>query len=157
MQRAHAKTQSPAHTRPNLKVTGELVPSSEQPALPQHELKSVPSGALLFGGNRRQHHRFTMTRASKIYRRASNTFVPAQTINLSVGGALIEAAAARPFEPGEIVDVGVALRPTNAGTVIGSDAMVQAIVVRVEAIDEHRQSVALRYLNPHHRPAARAA
>ncbi len=157
MQRAHAKTKSPASTSPNLKVTGDSAQPAEQAAQPLHESKAVTPGALLFGGNRRQHHRFTMARASKIYRRASNTFVPAQTVNLSVGGALIEAAAARPFEPGEIVDVGVALRPTNAGTVIGSDAMVQAIVVRVEAIDEHRQSVALRYLNPHHRPAARAA
>jgi hypothetical protein len=111
------------------------------------------------GMNRRQHHRFAVERPSKVFRRASNTFVPARTVNLSVGGALVEAAAARPFEVGEIVDIGVAYR-TKQGAVVRENAMLQAVVVRVApASDEPanpRQQVALRYVNPRH-TTARAA
>ncbi len=99
------------------------------------------------GINRRKHHRFGLVRSSKVFRRASGSFVPARTVNLSVGGALIEAAAARPFEVGEIIDLGVAYRGAAA---VAQDAMQQAIVVRVQALDEQRQTVAVRYVNPHH-------
>lgn len=99
------------------------------------------------GINRRKHHRFSLVRSSKVFRRASASFVPARTVNLSVGGALIEAAAARPFEVGEIIDLGVAYRGAAA---VAQDAMQQAIVVRVQALDEQRQTVAVRYVNPHH-------
>lgn len=150
MQRAHSI--APSHS--NSTATLSLASTRDEADGPKVQ---VSPGAALFTGNRRQHHRFNLVRSSKLYRRASNTYVPAKTINLSVGGALLEAAAARPFEPGEVVDIGVAFRPDRSGAVIGNDAMMQAIVVRVETIDEHRQAVALRYLNPHHHPAARAA
>lgn len=107
----------------------------------------TPRSSAFSGLNRRKHHRFGLVRSSKVFRRASNTFVPAVTVNLSVGGALIETAAARPFEVGEIIDLGVAFRGVAA---VEQASMQQAIVVRAASIDDRRQTVAVRYLNPHH-------
>jgi hypothetical protein len=111
------------------------------------EAMNDEESAAFRGINRRKHHRFALVRSSKVFRRASASFVPARTVNLSVGGALIEAAAARPFEVGEIIDLGVAYRGAAA---VAQDAMQQAIVVRVQTLDEQRQTVAVRYVNPHH-------
>ena len=112
-----------------------------------------PDSLAFRGPNRRGHHRFPLIRASKVYRPSSSTFVPARTVNLSIGGALVEAASTRPFEVGEVVEIGVALR---GAALVREPAMVEAVVVRVSPAQGDRQAVALRYLNPHH-PAPQAA
>lgn len=115
---------------------------------------SAPPPRLFFPGvNRRQHHRFNVDRAGKIFRRTTQSYVPARTRNLSIGGALVELEAPRSFQVGEVVDLGVAYRHD---AVVREHAMLQAIVMRVEqpvAGDSRRagkQLVALRYINPHH-------
>lgn len=94
--------------------------------------------------DRRGHKRFGLARPSKVFRRATQTFIPALTRNLSRTGALVELSAARPMRPGEIVDIAVAYR---RDALVMKERLVQAIVVRVDAIDEARQAVALRYLS----------
>ncbi|MBX3386732.1 MAG: PilZ domain-containing protein [Phycisphaeraceae bacterium] len=94
--------------------------------------------------DRRRDRRFGLARPSKVFRRATQTFIPALTRNISRSGALVELASARPMRLGEIVDIAVAYR---RDALLMKETLVQAIVVRVDAIDDARQAVALRYLD----------
>lgn len=101
---------------------------------------------------RRRNKRFRITRDGKIYRPEARQYLAAQTRDLSVGGALLEVDAERPFAPGDRVEIAVA--STDSG-VVRDDAMVSAIVVRAVALGGRRQTIAVRYTGP--RQAARAA
>ncbi len=115
---------------------------------------SVPStttGAHSDINDRRSHRRFNVERPGKLFHPASRQFVPATSRDLSFAGALLEVETDRPFEAGEPIDVGLSL---NNRAVVPSSALLHGIVVRSEALGEHRQLVAVRYT---HRDAARAA
>lgn len=101
---------------------------------------------------RRRNKRFRITRDGKIYRPEARQYLAAQTRDLSVGGALLEVDAERPFAPGDRVEIAVA--PTDSG-VVRDDAMVSAIVVRADALGGRRQTIAVRYTGA--RQSARAA
>lgn len=93
--------------------------------------------------DRRRDRRFPLTRPGKVFRRSTQRYATAVTRNLSLGGALLEVDAERPFASGELVDLAVAFRDD---AVVPSSSLVRAIVTRVEPIDRDRQTVALRYL-----------
>jgi hypothetical protein len=65
----------------------------------------------------------------------------ARTSDVSVGGALIEIAATRPFSAGDAVLVAI----LGDSVVIDPRAMAEAVVVRVEQIGPGRQRVAVRF------------
>lgn len=113
-----------------------------------------PSPTMTIGmsSERRRNKRFRITRDGKIYRPEARQYLAAQTRDLSVGGALLEVDAERPFAPGDRVEVAVA--STDSG-VVRDDAMVSAIVVRADALGGRRQTIAVRYTGA--RPSARAA
>ncbi|HVU62991.1 MAG TPA: PilZ domain-containing protein [Phycisphaerales bacterium] len=101
--------------------------------------------------DRRSHRRFEVSRSGKVFRAANRQFIPIVSKDLSFGGALLEAETDRPFEKGETLDVGLAL---NNRAVVPSSGLLRGIVVRSEALGEHRQRVAVRYL---HREGLQAA
>ncbi len=101
--------------------------------------------------DRRSHRRFSVERPGKLFHPASRQFVPATSRDLSFAGALLEVETERPFEAGEPIEVGLSL---NNRAVVASSAMLHGIVVRSEALGEHRQLVAVRYT---HRDAVRTA
>lgn len=102
--------------------------------------------------DRRSHRRFGVARPGKLFRRASQQYVPGTSRDLSFGGALLEVESERAFTAGEILDVGLAL---NKKAVVPSTNLLHAIVVRSQTIGEQRQLVAVRYL--HREPVSAAA
>ncbi len=101
--------------------------------------------------DRRSHRRFHVQRPGKVFRPASKQYVPASSLDLSFGGALLEVESERSFDVGEVLDVGLAL---TQKAVVPSSALIRGIVVRSTALGEQRQLVAVRYL---HRESAAAA
>ena len=95
--------------------------------------------------DRRKHRRFNVARPGKVFRRATQQFMAAQSCDLSFGGALLEVEGPRLFNVGEIVELGLTLR---GSAVVDSKSLVQGIVVRVRQVDPLRQSIAVRYINP---------
>lgn len=112
------------------------------------------SNFTLSSADRRGDKRFAVARPGKVFRRSTQQYAPAVTRNLSLGGALIEADAERPFACGELVDLAVAF---GDGPVLPSSSLLRAIVVRVSPSKDGRQSVALRYIAPSAMPLPHAA
>jgi PilZ domain len=109
------------------------------------------------GADRRRHMRFRVQRPGKVFHRSAQMYTPATSVDLSFAGALlnVHAPAERPYQIGEIVDVGLALSPT---AVVPSSALLQGVVVRASAVDEGVQQIAVRYVHAAGvEPAARAA
>ncbi len=113
--------------------------TSDQPAA-DHETPSEPIPI----GDRRRHKRFRVQRAGKVFRRSTQQYLPAGSRDLSFGGALLEIESERGVGIGEIIDVGLAM---SSKAVVPSASLLRGIVVRAEAIGEHRQLVAVRYLH----------
>jgi hypothetical protein len=103
---------------------------------------STPTTTTTTAEDRRSHRRFSVARPGKLFRPANKQFVPATSRDLSFAGALLEVESDRPFEAGESIDVGLSL---NNRAVVPSTALIHGIVVRSEALGEHRQLVAVRY------------
>jgi c-di-GMP-binding flagellar brake protein YcgR len=93
---------------------------------------------------RRLNARQTVTRPCTLFRRRTQRFVAAQTVDISAGGALVEVQSPRPLVEGETIDVGVAW---TASPVISQRTLIEAKVVRI--VDAHpesgRQTVAVRF------------
>ena len=102
--------------------------------------------------DRRTHRRFDVQRPGKVFRRSNQQYVPANSRDLSFGGALLEVESERGFNVGEVLDVGIAL---TQKAVVPSAALLRGVVVRSHAVGEHRQLVAIRYL--HREPISAAA
>lgn len=102
--------------------------------------------------DRRSHKRFGVKRPGKVFRRSTQQFVGAVSRDLSWGGAMLEIDCERPFSVGEVIDVALAL---GTGTVVSSQSLLSAIVVRSTPIAQHRHAIAVRYLT--RQPAAQAA
>lgn len=108
--------------------------------------------------DRRAHRRFAVARAGKVFRRSTQQFISASSVDVSYSGALVEISQseqpghARGMSVGELVDVGLAV---GKRAVMPSASLLQGMVVRVDPGAEGRQRVAIRYL--HAGPAAKAA
>lgn len=94
--------------------------------------------------DRRRHKRFAIARPGKIFRRATQQYVPATSRDLSFTGALLELESERPMAVGEVLDIGLAM---TSSAVVPSSALLRGIVVRSETVGEFRQLVAIRYLH----------
>ena len=104
--------------------------------------------------DRRRHERNIVVRPCKLRDRRSLLFAAGQTHDVSQGGALVKVDSARPFAPGDEVEVAVAW--TN-GAVIASEGLVKARVRRVFPIDYHHQAIALEFERAESAELARAA
>lgn len=91
---------------------------------------------------RRRHDRRTVVKRCKIRDRRTASFAAGETADLSAGGALIRVERARPFGPGDEVDLVV---DWDGRTVLSSDDMLRARVRRVTPIDHQHQAVALEF------------
>lgn len=99
----------------------------------------------LAGAERRRNKRFSVARPGKAFRRSTQQYAPITSRNLSVGGALLEVQTQRPIGVGELVDVAIAFRERP---VLQSESLVSAIVTRAEPVQDGRQTVAVRYIEP---------
>lgn len=121
------------------------MPATEPPPL-------TPAALSLSNADRRRDKRFTIERPGKIFRRATQQYAPLTTRNLSIGGALLDVDAERPFASGELIELTVAF---NDRALVPSSSLVRAIVTRVQPASRGRQTVAVRYIRPES-PAAAA-
>lgn len=96
--------------------------------------------------DRRRHPRRDAVHSCKLLQAESPRPSPAQTSNISAGGALVRLERSRPVRPGERVRVAV---ETETGPIVSERGMAPARVVRVVPIDAHHQAVALEYERPH--------
>ena len=106
----------------------------------------------LSNADRRRDRRFAVERPGKIFRRATQQYAPVTTRNLSLGGALLDVDAERPFASGELVELAVAF---SDRALVPSSSLVRAIVTRVHPNARGRQTVAVRYIRAES-PAAAA-
>lgn len=127
-----------------------MPPLSCTPFLPDAEQNEAPVSYHIH--DRRKHRRFNVERPGKVLRRSTQKYVAARSADLSFTGARLEVDSERPFEVGEIVDIGLAL---TRKAVMPTTDLIRGIVVRTSAIDGQRQSVAIRYL--HREAVAKAA
>lgn len=100
---------------------------------------------------RRRHRRFGIERDGKVYAPDTRTYSPARTRDLSVGGAMLEVDADRPFTPGQRVDIAVA---SSTDGIVRNESMVQAVVIRADALRGKKQTIAVRYLGAQRAHAA---
>lgn len=91
---------------------------------------------------RRLFARQSVERPCKVFRRGTQKYVPAVTLDVSAGGAMLEMRTVRPIKPGERIDVGVAW---SRAPILLEDALMEARVVRVIQLAEDRQSVAVQF------------
>ncbi len=102
--------------------------------------------------DRRAHPRLPVLRPARLVRDEQSvgglTF--ARTMDVSVGGALIEIAASRPFNAGEAVRVAI----LGDSVVIDPRTMAEAVIVRVELAGPGRQRVAVKFDRERALPAA---
>lgn len=93
--------------------------------------------------DRRVYPRSRATRPAKLFHRAGLTFAPAQTVDLSEGGALLTVHAARRFEPGDVVDVVV--EPKTEPGVVRTRSLIEATILRSAPKGDEHQFVAVRF------------
>ena len=100
---------------------------------------------------RRQHPRIPIQRPARLVKDDSPSGLTfARTSDVSLGGALIEIAASRPFNIGDAVRVAI----LGESVVIDPRTMADATVVRVEPAGPGRQLVAVRYAKERALPLA---
>lgn len=127
---------------PRLCTSDDHRPDHRPDPRPDHELPDPDAPRP--SGERRRHKRFGVERPGKVFRRTSQRYEPAATLDLSFGGARLRVESERGFEVGEIVDVGVALKDRP---LLRSPALVRGLVVRARTLAPGRQEIALRYLH----------
>jgi hypothetical protein len=93
--------------------------------------------------DRRIHPRHAVLRHCKVRDARTASFAAGQTADYSLGGALIRVDRARPYGPGDELDLVVSWddRP-----VVSSQNLIRAKVRRVTPIDHHHQAVALEFV-----------
>lgn len=96
--------------------------------------------------DRRRYRRVAVAKPAKIFLRDALRYAPAETTDVSAGGALIRVDRARAMRPGDAVDIAVG--GPGAPAVIASDAMIEARIVRVLPIDHFHQAVAVEFKQP---------
>lgn len=98
--------------------------------------------------DRRQHPRTTATRPAKVFLPSALRYAPAQTSDVSAGGALVCVERARALKAGDVIEVVSAADRYSQGGVIESKSMVRGRIVRVTPMDHHQQAVAIRFDEP---------
>lgn len=91
---------------------------------------------------RRRHPRTNAVRAAKVFLPEALRFAPAQTTDVSVGGALLCVDRARSLSPGDLIEV---LVPPPGAAIAEAKDMTLARVVRVTPVDHFQQAVAIEY------------
>ena len=91
---------------------------------------------------RRRYERRTLVRDCKLRGRSAPAFTPAQTTNLSLGGALVRIPTSRSYAPGDRIDLAL---PASNEPLITTDALIQARVRRVIPIDHHHQAISIEF------------
>ncbi|MGD9691468.1 MAG: PilZ domain-containing protein [Phycisphaerales bacterium] len=94
---------------------------------------------------RRRHPRIASVRPAKVFVPEALRFAPAQTTDLSEGGALLCVDRSRPLAPGDVIEVLVTPKDPGLSTV---SEMTRARVVRVTPVDHFQQAVAVEYDAP---------
>lgn len=79
----------------------------------------------------------------KVYLPAARQYVPGQTSNVSVGGALVELRTARPLGIGDTLSIGVSW---GAGALLRDEQLVGGRVVRVLSRTKDAQKVAVKFV-----------
>jgi len=95
--------------------------------------------------NRRRYQRANTEIACKCRRSAKTLFAPAQTIDLSPGGAYIEINSPRPTNPGD--RLALAFNSPSC-PILSAAKMITATVVRVTPLDDNRQNIAVEFDAP---------
>lgn len=95
--------------------------------------------------DRRRHARVVLARPCKVFHHATRRFLPARTLDVSVGGSLMTVDSPRAFEPGEPLDLFI---NWTDEAVIPAEAMVAARVVRTHGSDGLCQTVGIRFEAP---------
>lgn len=92
---------------------------------------------------RRKHPRETLVRRCKVRDRRTASYAPGVTADASIGGLLLRVDRARPYGPGDELDIVVSWddRP-----MVSADGLVRARVRRVTPIDHHHQAVAVEFV-----------
>lgn len=98
---------------------------------------NVPSNS-----ERRRFLRTPVVRACKVRDRRTARYLPAQTADLSAGGALLRVDRSRPIGPGDEFDMYLSVPGVS---VLSADHSVRATVRRVTPIDHHFQAIALEF------------
>ena len=95
--------------------------------------------------NRRRYERATAEIACKCRRSAKTLFAPAQTIDLSAGGASLQINSPRTTKPGDRLALAF-----NSPTcpILNASKMIGATVVRVTPIDNNTQHIAVEFDAP---------
>jgi len=104
---------------------------------PQESRPSIPPF------DRRLYPRTRSVRASKIFHRAGLAYAPAETTDLSEGGALLKVHSSRRFDPGDVVDIVV--EPKVDPGLIRTRSLIEAVVMRASPLGDDRQYVAVRF------------
>lgn len=92
---------------------------------------------------RREHNRQPMVRLCKVRDRRTASFAPGQIADYSLGGALIRIDRARPFGPGDEIDLAVAW---DDKPIVSAESLIRARIRRVTPIDHHHQAVAIEFV-----------
>lgn len=92
--------------------------------------------------DRRRHERIFTVRDCKLRGRSNPSFTPAQTTNLSLGGALLRVPTSRVYAPGDTIEVAL---PAGNEPLITSDALIGATVRRVIPVDHHHQAIGIEF------------
>lgn len=98
---------------------------------------SVPTNS-----ERRKFQRTPVVRACKVRDRRTARYLPAQTADLSEGGALLRIERSRPIGPGDELDMYLG---QDGVIVLAGSESVRATVRRVTPIDHHYQAIALEF------------
>lgn len=93
--------------------------------------------------DRRQHPRRAVVHQCKVRDGRTASYAAGLTADVSAGGALIRVDRARPYGPGDELDLVVSW---DDRAVISSKDLVRARVRRVTPIDHHHQAVALEFV-----------
>lgn len=91
---------------------------------------------------RRQQARVECARPCKLLHPASMRYMAARTLDLSLGGALIEVSHHRPLQAGDRVDV---LVDWDQRGVVARDTTLEATVVRLGPTESTRQRVGVSF------------
>jgi hypothetical protein len=102
--------------------------------------------------DRRRQPRISLQAAAKVYDYKARRYLPARTVDVSSGGAMIELLRPSHVATGDRIDVAVDW--TGGSPVIRHGQMTAARVVRVEGRTHMPTRFALRFTTPMQLPAA---
>jgi hypothetical protein len=94
---------------------------------------------------RRRFERTPTVRPCKVRDRRMLLFSAGQTCDVSQGGLLLRVDRARPFAPGDQIDVVVAW---SHDALVRGESMTRATVRRVTPMDCHHQAIAIEFESP---------